>query len=118
MRVADPDSLLRCSFCRKGQQDVRKLISSPSDHPRVYICDECIEVCHSILEDDRHQPDAAPEIEPDGTRHPWQDHPLLPNFLHASERWMIQESLGANAVDEIASMRKIAAGMMREMTRQ
>ncbi len=30
-----------------------KLISSPSDYPRVYICDECIAVCNSILEDDR-----------------------------------------------------------------
>jgi len=32
---------------------VGKLISSPSDYPRVYICDECIAVCNSILEDDR-----------------------------------------------------------------
>ncbi len=32
-----------------------KLISSPSDYPRVYICDECIAVCNSILEDDRRE---------------------------------------------------------------
>ena len=32
---------------------VGKLISSPSDYPRAYICDECIAVCNSILEDDR-----------------------------------------------------------------
>jgi len=32
------------------------LISSPSDYPRAYICDECIAVCNSILEDDRHDP--------------------------------------------------------------
>jgi ATP-dependent Clp protease ATP-binding subunit ClpX len=37
------------------------LISSPSDYPRAYICDECIAVCNSILEDDRHdQPYGAP----------------------------------------------------------
>jgi ATP-dependent Clp protease ATP-binding subunit ClpX len=37
------------------------LISSPSDYPRAYICDECIAVCNSILEDDRHDsPYAAP----------------------------------------------------------
>jgi ATP-dependent Clp protease ATP-binding subunit ClpX len=39
---------------------VGKLISSPSDYPRAYICDECIAVCNSILEDDRNeQPHAA-----------------------------------------------------------
>jgi ATP-dependent Clp protease ATP-binding subunit ClpX len=32
---------------------VAKLISSPSDYPRAYICDECVAVCNSILEDDR-----------------------------------------------------------------
>ena len=39
-----------------------KLISSPSDYPRAYICDECVAVCNSILEDDRSdaQPGAAP----------------------------------------------------------
>jgi ATP-dependent Clp protease ATP-binding subunit ClpX len=38
------------------------LISSPSDYPRAYICDECVAVCNSILEDDRGetQPGAAP----------------------------------------------------------
>jgi len=52
---------LRCSFCHKSQDVVGKLISSPSDYPRAYICDECIAVCNSILEDDRHDsPGAAP----------------------------------------------------------
>jgi ATP-dependent Clp protease ATP-binding subunit ClpX len=47
------DEVLRCSFCHKSQEVVGKLISSPSDYPRAYICDECIAVCNSILEDDR-----------------------------------------------------------------
>jgi len=53
---------LRCSFCHKSQDAVAKLISSPSDYPRAYICDECVAVCNSILEDDRSeaQPGAAP----------------------------------------------------------
>jgi ATP-dependent Clp protease ATP-binding subunit ClpX len=46
------DETLRCSFCHKTQDVVGKLISSPSDYPRAYICDECIAVCNSILEDD------------------------------------------------------------------
>ena len=56
------DESLRCSFCHKSQDAVAKLISSPSDYPRAYICDECVAVCNSILEDDRSeaQPGSAP----------------------------------------------------------
>jgi ATP-dependent Clp protease ATP-binding subunit ClpX len=50
---------LRCSFCHKSQDVVGKLISSPSDYPRAYICDECIAVCNSILEDDKVDPQAG-----------------------------------------------------------
>jgi ATP-dependent Clp protease ATP-binding subunit ClpX len=38
---------------------VAKLISSPSDYPRAYICDECVAVCNSILEDDRSETHAT-----------------------------------------------------------
>ena len=45
------DPSLRCSFCHKGQSDVVQLISNPpSFTPRAYICNECIEACHFILE--------------------------------------------------------------------
>jgi len=47
------DETLRCSFCQKPQDAVAKLISSPSEHPRAYICDECVAVCNTILEEDR-----------------------------------------------------------------
>jgi len=53
------DEMLRCSFCHKAQDAVAKLISSPSDYPRAYICDECVAVCNSILEDDRTATPAA-----------------------------------------------------------
>ena len=56
------DESLRCSFCHKAQDAVAKLISSPSDYPRAYICDECVAVCNSILEDDRTE--AAPGTSP------------------------------------------------------
>ena len=62
MKRAGSDDALRCSFCHKSQDVVGKLISSPSDYPRAYICDECIAVCNSILEDDRHE-------QPYGTPH-------------------------------------------------
>jgi len=56
------EEVLRCSFCHKSQDAVAKLISSPTDYPRAYICDECVAVCNSILEDDRSetQPNANP----------------------------------------------------------
>src|SRR5918911_2172054 len=53
------EEILRCSFCHKSQDAVAKLISSPSDYPRAYICDECVAVCNSILEDDRTETHAA-----------------------------------------------------------
>ncbi len=53
------DEVLRCSFCHKSQDAVAKLISSPSDYPRAYICDECVAVCNSILEDDRSETTTA-----------------------------------------------------------
>jgi len=40
----------RCSFCHKSQDAVAWLISSPGEyHPIVYICDECVLVCNTIL---------------------------------------------------------------------
>jgi len=53
------DEVLRCSFCHKSQDAVAKLISSPTDYPRAYICDECVAVCNSILEDDRSEAQTA-----------------------------------------------------------
>ncbi len=53
MKRNGPEETLRCSFCHKSQEVVGKLISTPSDYPKAYICDECVAVCNSILEDDR-----------------------------------------------------------------
>jgi ATP-dependent Clp protease ATP-binding subunit ClpX len=44
----DRDDILRCSFCSKSQNEVKKLIAGPT----VYICDECVEVCNEIIADD------------------------------------------------------------------
>ncbi len=41
--------VLRCSFCNKDQNDVRKLIAGPT----VFICDECVDVCNDIIADDK-----------------------------------------------------------------
>jgi hypothetical protein len=58
LKRAGSDSQLRCSFCHKSEDVVGKLISSPSDYQRAYICDECIAVCNSIMEDDKPMPKA------------------------------------------------------------
>lgn len=50
-RLASPREK-RCSFCHKGEDAVRKLISSPDDRPRAYICNECVAVCSKILQAD------------------------------------------------------------------
>ena len=52
MKHVVADEPLRCSFCHKSQDAVRKLISSPDERARAYICDECVAVCNTILEDD------------------------------------------------------------------
>lgn len=55
MRQADT-RVLSCSFCHKSQDSVSKLISNPSDYPRVCICNECIAVCAAALEDSHDLP--------------------------------------------------------------
>jgi ATP-dependent Clp protease ATP-binding subunit ClpX len=50
-----PEEALRCSFCHKTQEQVEKLISSPSEYPRSYICNECVGVCQQILEDEKRE---------------------------------------------------------------
>jgi ATP-dependent Clp protease ATP-binding subunit ClpX len=46
--VGDGADLLKCSFCGKSQKQVKKLIAGPG----VYICDECIELCNEIIEEE------------------------------------------------------------------
>jgi ATP-dependent Clp protease ATP-binding subunit ClpX len=46
-------TLLKCSFCGKAQHQVDKLIAGPG----AYICNECIDLCNEIIEEDRlHRP--------------------------------------------------------------
>jgi len=47
-RMGEGGELLKCSFCGKSQRQVRKLIAGPS----VYICDECIDLCNEIIEEE------------------------------------------------------------------
>src|SRR5437773_1146532 len=49
MKKNNGEESLRCSFCNKSQNDVRKLIAGPT----VFICDECVRVCNDIIDDDQ-----------------------------------------------------------------
>src|SRR2546425_8886121 len=82
MKRPGSDDALRCSFCHKSQDVVGKLISSPSDYPRAYICDECIAVCNSILEDDKVE---APSGTPNKIPKPLEVKEFLDSYVIGQE---------------------------------
>ncbi len=53
MKPLAPEELRRCSFCNKPQDSVAKLIASPGELPKVYICDDCILTCNGILNEEQ-----------------------------------------------------------------
>ncbi len=53
--IRRPEEILRCSFCGKSQNEVKKLIAGPS----VYICNECIDICNEIINDDEQAENAS-----------------------------------------------------------
>src|SRR5829696_4552517 len=69
-KSGDGGEILRCSFCNKDQNDVRKLIAGPT----VFICDECVEVCNDIIADDN-------RFDSRGTRTSLPSPPEIKKFL-------------------------------------
>tara|TARA_Y100000996_G_scaffold103959_1_gene76076 strand:+ start:382 stop:1638 length:1257 start_codon:yes stop_codon:yes gene_type:complete len=51
-KFGETSELLKCSFCGKSQKQVKKLIAGPG----VYICDECIDLCNEIIDEELSQP--------------------------------------------------------------
>jgi len=98
LKRSGPEEILRCSFCHKSQDVVGKLISSPSDYPRAYICDECVAVCNSILEDDRSEPAQG-----------------LPNKLHKPLE--LKEYLDQYVVGQELTKRKLAVAVYNHYKR-
>ena len=58
------DGKVRCSFCHKSEDQVRKLIAGPEG---VFICDECIGICSEIMEEELGDYDHVPQ-RPEGGR--------------------------------------------------
>ena len=113
-RRRGPDvEALRCSFCHKSQDVVQKLIRSPSDYPSsASICDECVAVCVLILQDDREPSDVSVSEAESHESDLLPNHRLTPQLLAAIERWIRQESLGADASEALAEVRAAAIRWM------
>ena len=106
------EEVLRCSFCRKSQDVVGRLLSNPSDYTRAYICDECVTVRTSIVEDDMREREASTPIVKETSR--FLHHPLAAEFLLAAENWAVRDRTGWHVSEELDHMRALASRMLTE----
>ena len=100
---------LQCSFCRKSQEGVSKLISSPSEYPRAYICDECVE--KYTPEEQKYLP-SGPAALPNRPSHCLMCHPNAQQLLAAIERWAVAERERGESDAAIAEVRRMALAML------
>ncbi|SDH88629.1 ATP-dependent Clp protease ATP-binding subunit ClpX [Actinokineospora alba] len=73
-RIGDGGDLLKCSFCGKSQKQVKKLIAGPG----VYICDECIDLCNEIIEEELAE---AGDVKLDELPKPAEIHDFLDSYV-------------------------------------
>ncbi|TDQ46883.1 ATP-dependent Clp protease ATP-binding subunit ClpX [Actinorugispora endophytica] len=78
-RIGDGGDLLKCSFCGKSQKQVKKLIAGPG----VYICDECIELCNEIIEEELAD---ATELKWDSLPKPREIYEFLDSYVIGQEQ--------------------------------
>ena len=86
--------VLRCSFCNKSQNDVRKLIAGPT----VFICDECVAVCQDIIDEDQ-------SVEP------------APSNVHLPKPPEIKEFLDQYVIGQTTSKKKLAVAVYNHYKR-
>jgi len=77
-RIGDGGDLLKCSFCGKSQKQVKKLIAGPG----VYICDECIDLCNEIIEEELAEPS---ELKWDNLPKPREIYEFLDDYVIGQE---------------------------------
>ncbi len=77
-KFGEGDALLKCSFCGKSQKQVKKLIAGPG----VYICDECIDLCNEIIEEELSEP---AELELDELPKPKEIYRYLDDYVVGQE---------------------------------
>ncbi len=73
------NEVMFCSFCGKGQKEVKKLVAGPT----AFICDECVELCRTIIDDDRH---ASDNPVPGGIPEPRDISRFLDQYVIGQER--------------------------------
>jgi ATP-dependent Clp protease ATP-binding subunit ClpX len=78
-RIGDGGDLLKCSFCGKSQKQVKKLIAGPG----VYICDECIDLCNEIIEEELAEPS---ELKWDSLPKPREIYEFLDAYVIGQEK--------------------------------
>ena len=79
MAKFEGSELLKCSFCGKSQKQVKKLIAGPG----VYICDECIDLCNEIIEEELVETEEVPFAE---LPRPNEIHEFLEDYVIGQER--------------------------------
>src|SRR4030081_3581117 len=77
-KFGDGVDLLKCSFCGKSQKQVKKLIAGPG----VYICDECIDLCNEIIEEELSE---SSELKWDELPKPQEIYEFLDNYVVGQE---------------------------------
>jgi len=107
--MAKFDAHLKCSFCGKSQEQVRKLIAGPG----VYICDECIDLCNEILDEElidaqgnpRHGADAGRKTA-QGTRKSSKPAPTLATIPKPQEikSFLDEQVVGQDAAKKVLSV--------------
>src|SRR6201986_339374 len=78
-RIGDGGDLLKCSFCGKSQKQVKKLVAGPG----VYICDECIDLCNEIIEEEL---SSSTEVKFDALPKPREIYDYLNDYVIGQEQ--------------------------------
>ncbi|MFM2304220.1 MAG: hypothetical protein RLZZ135_1630 [Cyanobacteriota bacterium] len=100
------DSHLKCSFCGKSQEQVRKLIAGPG----VYICDECVELCNEILDEELLDPNGPIPHPPTKTEPPRKRRESVPMILSQMpkprelKKYLDQHVIGQDEAKKVLSV--------------
>ena len=92
-RPSDGNEQLLCSFCGKSQRQVKKLIAGPG----VYICDECIDLCNEIIDEELTAPSA---LDLDNLPRPKEIYTQLNDYVVSQELANARESIWTPGKEE------------------